>query len=185
MLAVCSELSHLLLHPGFDLTCSPCKVLLNIVTSASNILSVLLESSLSPMNSFSPHDLSSFNLDALSATLASVENTLKSRLCAFECKNMSGSLRVGSTGPIMDPEPEIFVPSNVAWKDRFISRLRRSKIGNRGSLDMNVNGMASESDEAMRTLVSCKIEIQQLWKSPVVQELMNRRGVRLEESPGL
>ncbi|KAF8512067.1 guanine nucleotide binding protein, alpha subunit [Gautieria morchelliformis] len=153
-------------------------VCLNIVKSTFNILSVLFTSS-SPMDRFSPQDLSSVNLDALSSSLASAEEIIKTRLCAFDARNTSGALRTGS----VDPQPELFIPSNVSWKDRFITRLRGTKADDQSSIELNGNGVL-EKDEAMEILISRKSYIQQLWNSPVVQELLYRKGVRLEESPG-
>ena len=135
------------------------------------------------MDHFSAQDLSSVDLDTLSSALASAEEILKGRLFTFDRSNMAGALRTGS----IELEPEVFIPSNVPWKDRFISRLRKAKTGidnGRPSLEVNGNGLL-EKDEAMDILISHKSDIQQLWNSPVVQELLNRRGVRLEESPGL
>lgn len=132
------------------------------------------------MDQFSPQDLSSVNLDTLSSALASAEDILKGRLCTFNRGNMPGALRTDSMGL----EHELFVPCNVPWKDRFISQLRKPKLGSRSSIELNGNGVP-ERDEAMDILVSRKSDIQGLWNSPVVQELLNRRGVRLEELPGL
>lgn len=160
------------------------KVLLNIVNSAFSILSVLFTPT-SPTDEFSLTGQSPIrvNLETLHADLSAAETILKRRLGAGT--DDPGDYRTGSTS-IADPNHELFVRNNISWKDRF-TKGRKSDVGLRFSTPTDVagEGHKSEKDEAMEILLARKSDLELLWKSPVVQELLSRRGIRLEETSGL
>ncbi|KAF8581891.1 G-alpha-domain-containing protein [Ramaria rubella] len=153
-------------------------VFLNIVKSTFNILSVLSDA-LTSTDCLSPNGFSQENLDALFEDLTAAETILKRRLSIGNGE--PGDYR---SGPIGGAGSELFVPCNVSWKSRFSMRMRKSNIGARPSIEINGDGYLPEKDEATDILTSRKSDIQTLWTSPMAQELLSRRGVRLEELPG-
>jgi hypothetical protein len=155
------------------------QVLLNIIKSAYYMVSVLLTPS-SPSDSF-PAEQLQIDLEALFNDLVQAESILKGQLCGSE---EMGDYRTGS-GTLAGSGGELFVPSNLSWKERF-SGLRGRKNGMRPSLDSSrIAALRREQEETMALLIHHKADIVQLWRSPIVQELLHRRGLKLEHSPGL
>jgi len=121
------------------------------------------------------------NLDTLNTDLSPADTILNRRLGAGT--EDPGDYRTGSTS-ISGPNHEVSVPCNIPWKGRFSLKVPKDDVGARSSTEVRSEGYRSK-DESMEILLARKSDTELLWKSSVVQELLSRRGIRLEETPGL
>ncbi|KAK2460385.1 hypothetical protein APHAL10511_007550 [Amanita phalloides] len=77
---------------------------------------------------------------------------------------------------------EFSIHSSNGWKSALRKLgTRSSPVSNERDVLKTANDMTSDSIEA---LVSCREAITELWEDPIVQEMLNRRKIRLEDSPG-
>ncbi|KAF8528414.1 G-alpha-domain-containing protein [Hysterangium stoloniferum] len=161
-------------------------VLLNLAKSALHMVSVLLTQPSG--ESISSEELR-VDLVALYDTLAKVEVVLKNRICAGAGSDEFGDYRTGP-GSLINQDRELYMPSNTSWKDRFLKAPRRSLAAGRPATSDTMNSrdtfstLVLQKDDAMEALIVRKRDIQCLWKSSIVQELLRRRGVRLDDNPG-
>ena len=145
------------------------------------MVSVLL-TPLSPSDVYPEDDLQ-VDLESLFNELTAAETLLKRQLCGTE--EVTGDYR--TRAGMLPGASELFIPSNVSWKDRFtgLGKGRKSTSGVRPSMETRPESARRDQNEAIEMLIKRKIDLVRLWKSPIVQELLNRRGIRLEQSPGL
>lgn len=110
--------------------------------------------------------------------LRSVQKDLEERLGA-------SSLEEGVSRPAGKPKgkfksQEVFVRSS-GWKSHL--------LGGRRSGDRQEGGLRRASDlearRATEVIASCADDMRALWEDSVVQEMLRRRRVRLEDTPGL
>lgn len=74
-------------------------------------------------------------------------------------------------------QPEIFVrPTNTSWKGSLKRYGRPSSLGNTG---------LETQDESQVVINECRGAMISLWGDKLVREVLKRRKIRLEESPGL
>jgi len=73
---------------------------------------------------------------------------------------------------------EIFVRPGATWKGA-LARSTRGRPVSLGDTGMHTR------DEAQEVLNSCSYDIMTLWEDKLVREVLRRRKIRLEESPGL
>lgn len=74
-------------------------------------------------------------------------------------------------------QPEIFVrPTNTSWKGSLKRYGRPSSLGNTGQ---------ETQDESQIVINECRQAMIALWDDKLVRQVLRKRKIRLEESPGL
>ncbi|TFK36569.1 guanine nucleotide binding protein, alpha subunit [Crucibulum laeve] len=138
-------------------------------------------------------------LKARLSTLAEIQQILEERLGTASTELLSAS--VNTAAPFGDPSTgrralqEFSINSSNGWKSA-LDKFRTLRTPRNGEL-VNGNGEQvdqpdpdrprkwNDSEEAIAdTIASCRDDIKELWEDPIVQEVLNRRKVRLEDSPG-
>jgi guanine nucleotide-binding protein alpha-1 subunit len=110
-----------------------------------------------------------------------VEEALMHRLSST---SGSTSAAVGSSGSSRSPTKsgirEVAVNSTIPWKDV----LTRALGGHRDVHPENGDIDWDDPDDPGHVLFDCKEDMKALWAHPVVQELLEKQNVRLEEMAG-
>ena len=84
------------------------------------------------------------------------------------------------------PSQEVFVrPSATSWKGALAKSFPFSAGPRPNSIDDDSTTTATSRDEAQQVLHACCGDITVLWNDPFVRDVLRRRKIRLEESPGL
>jgi len=84
------------------------------------------------------------------------------------------------------PSQEVFVrPSATSWKGALAKSFPFPTSARPNSIDDDSTSTATSRDEAQQVLNACYGDITALWSDPFVREILRRRKIRLEESPGL
>jgi guanine nucleotide-binding protein alpha-1 subunit len=76
------------------------------------------------------------------------------------------------------PQADFFIRGSNGWKTAL------DKIGGRKHRD-SISTPDKERDDATEMLVTCRDDIKSLWEDKVIQELLKRRNLRMEDAPGL
>lgn len=82
---------------------------------------------------------------------------------------------------------EFFVTSSSGWKST-LNKVRPRISSSSPDLENNKTRLrrrARHADDVADVICGCKEDIQVLWSDNMVQELLRRRNIRLEESSGL
>lgn len=83
------------------------------------------------------------------------------------------------------PSQEVFVrPSATSWKGALAKSFPFPTSARPNSIDGDSTSTATSRDEAQQVLNACYGDITALWSDPFVREILRRRKIRLEESPG-
>lgn len=120
--------------------------------------------------------------------LLGVQKELESRLGAGAMELHSTS--VTTAAPFEVPTStrrrgfsEFSIHSSNGWKSALGKlRTRSSPPENERDALKKANDL---DEDFVETLVSCQSAIRELWEDSVVQEMLNRRKIRLEDAPGL
>jgi guanine nucleotide-binding protein alpha-1 subunit len=97
---------------------------------------------------------------------------------------MAGSGETEATHLRAPPKPvfqEIAINSTTPWKHAF-NRLIKTE---RTSFDSQDGVDWDDPEDPGAVLHACSQDMIHIWSSPVIQELLGRQNVRLEESSGL
>ena len=81
---------------------------------------------------------------------------------------------------------EFYVRSNVLWRETVRSAdqgLHGDSNGEQRS-SATLDGQ-SKLEDATEIIASCAEDMQALWTDPVVREVLKRRKIRMEQTPGL
>lgn len=76
---------------------------------------------------------------------------------------------------------EVFVRSSSNWKKGLFS----GGAGSKGKENGEVERKSNEKDDPIAIVNACREDMVALWKDGSVQSILRRKGVRLEEMPGL
>ncbi|KAI0324728.1 G-alpha-domain-containing protein [Cubamyces sp. BRFM 1775] len=79
---------------------------------------------------------------------------------------------------------EFYVRSNVSWRET----LRSAYQGLHGDSEQQLSSASldgqSKLEDATEIIASCAEDMQALWTDPVVREVLKRRKIRMEQTPG-
>ncbi len=78
---------------------------------------------------------------------------------------------------------EIFVRPGATWKGGMLQRAR-NHVGAGRPQSAGTTGQETQ-DESQAVLNQCRDDMIALWNDPTVRDVLRKRKVRLEESPGL
>ncbi|KIJ56356.1 hypothetical protein M422DRAFT_219501 [Sphaerobolus stellatus SS14] len=168
-------------------------VLLNIIKSAFIMVSVLITPTIPPTGEILEENVQGYiseetlqvNVEALFNDLVAAEAIIRRQLCGSA--EAIGDYRTKSGG-LPNLGNELFIPSNVSWKDRLTilgGKGRKSLNGVRPSNDSSrPNTPRNEQDKATEILIGRKRDIQKLWNSDSIQDSLRMRGIKLEQTPG-
>jgi len=78
---------------------------------------------------------------------------------------------------------EFSIHSTNGWKSA-LGKLRNMRIGPLENEKDALKQANDLDDELIETLVSCRNDIKELWEDPIIQEMLTRRKIRIEDSPG-
>ena len=79
---------------------------------------------------------------------------------------------------------EVFVRSGYSWKQHLAKGSRRLQPSSRPN-SADASFPAGRPDYVTELLHACQSDLIQLWRDPAVREILRKRRIRLEESPGL
>ncbi|KAF7360873.1 hypothetical protein MSAN_01116900 [Mycena sanguinolenta] len=149
---------------------------LNVIRSLRIILDALVHSSTrdqpSPHSSYSSYASTSSSLRPDSDLLA-----LRTRLLTV--LDIEDTLKL-PRGFIAAQIKEIVVNSSVAWKHVF---MRDANVVGRDSIDTNAIDWDAEDDPGP-VLHARSEDMKRLWEHPTVRAILDRQGIRLQESAG-
>ncbi|KAF7326519.1 hypothetical protein MSAN_02508900 [Mycena sanguinolenta] len=162
----------------------------NVIRSLRIILDALVHSSTrdqpSPHSSYSSYASTSSSLrpdsDLLALrtrllTVLDIEDTLKRRLAT---PDELGPSSPSPTRLHRRTNKEIVVNSSVAWKHVF---MRDANVVGRDSIDTNAIDWDAEDDPGP-VLHARSEDMKRLWEHPTVRAILDRQGIRLQESAG-
>ncbi|KAH9887394.1 G-alpha-domain-containing protein [Cubamyces lactineus] len=80
---------------------------------------------------------------------------------------------------------EFYVRSNVSWRETLRSAYQGLHGDNNGQQQSSatLDGQ-SKLEDATEIIASCAEDMQALWSDPVVREVLKRRKIRMEQTPG-
>lgn len=77
---------------------------------------------------------------------------------------------------------EVFVRSSTNWKKGIFSSKKNETQSSKSS---SSSGNSKHADDPIALVQACRDDMITLWKDPTVQATLRRKGIRMEESPGL
>lgn len=85
-------------------------------------------------------------------------------------------------GPATPAVKEVCVRAGNGWKSVLASlQAQGEKSKGKG----NANGNAGATDELTTVLAACREDVLSLWEDQAVRAVLKRRGIRLQDMPGL
>ncbi|KAF8628588.1 hypothetical protein AX17_005983 [Amanita inopinata Kibby_2008] len=78
---------------------------------------------------------------------------------------------------------EFSIHSRNGWKSA-LDKIRTLRGGRTESESEALKTSNDLEDEVVETIVSCRDDMKELWEDSLIQEMLNRRKVRIEDSPG-
>jgi hypothetical protein len=92
------------------------------------------------------------------------------------------------------PANDFFVRSTNGWKSA-LDKLHGGHVKKRGggssggsgtsSMDGESAAVVGERDDVTEIIAGCERDMRALWQDEVVREMLRRRGIRMEDQPGL
>ncbi|KAJ6564051.1 guanine nucleotide binding protein, alpha subunit [Mycena capillaripes] len=157
------------------------RIILDALGNASNVLDLPP----SPRSSYSSRDSLRPDTDLLALRtcllpLLDIEIALKQRLAAPDINDSHELSPTLSTMFRRRVEKEIAVNSTVAWKNAFM----RDQAAHRESVETQNVVDWENSDDPGLVLHEHTEHMQRLWAHPTVHAILQRQGIRLQESPG-
>lgn len=163
-------------------------VLLNLVRSVNVIVDLVVEEVNIARGKYTDDDEASYGGPSTAIPLTEKHKGTWLRLAPLRQieKDLKTLLGSGSSEP--DDRPEKY-SSGHEPKSSFHEFALRSSSGWKSVLDHIRNPSEGKDQElhrvACHVVVSCKEDIKWLWNDPAIQEILRKRRIRLEDTPGL
>jgi hypothetical protein len=162
-------------------------VLLNLVRSVNAIVDLIIQETNIANGSYMDDDEGPYGGPSIPIALTEHHKSLSLRLAPLRQieKDLKSLLGSGSSEP--DDRPEKYFNGNP--KSSFHEFALRSSSGWKSVLDHIRNPSEGKDQQlhrvACHVVMSCKDDIKWLWNDAAVQNILQKRQIRLEDSPGL
>ncbi|PFH48860.1 hypothetical protein AMATHDRAFT_148943 [Amanita thiersii Skay4041] len=122
------------------------------------------------------------------APLISLQKDLEQRLGAAAMEMTTSSVNTAAPFEASSPTSrrgisEFSINSSNGWKSA-LDKIRTLRTGRSGVEAEALKKAGDLEDELVETLVSCRDAMKELYEDTIIQEMLNRRKVRIEDSPG-